>query len=68
MLEAEDKSFITLNAAEGAGRSAGYSGLALLDVLPLNTSMTMVGAFMLLIRVRRLRALTLFARRFRAAR
>ena len=65
MLEAEDKSFIPLN---GLAAVPGYLGLALLDVLPLNTSMTMVGAFMLLIRVRRLRALTLFARRFRAAR
>ena len=53
---------------KGLAAVPGYSGLALLDVLPLNTSMTMVGAFMLLIRVRRLRALTLFARRFRAAR
>ena len=48
---------------KGLAAVSGYSGLALLDVLPLNTSMTMVGAFMLLIRVRRLRALTLFARR-----
>ena len=68
MLEAEDKSFITLNAAEGLAAAPGYSGLALLGALPLNTSMTMAGAFMLLIRVRRLLALTLFARRFRAAR
>ena len=42
MLEAEDKSFITLNAAEGAGRSAWVLGLALPDVLRLNTSMTML--------------------------